>query len=94
MDLEALVISTLITICGALLGLILVFVKNGIKKAKEDFKKAKVDFLNKIDEYINSYATMLNSELQDIKEKTKKNAQDIGELKERFDDFKNENKEL
>jgi Na+-translocating ferredoxin:NAD+ oxidoreductase RnfG subunit len=91
MDLEALVISTLITICGALLGLILVFVKNGIKKAKEDFKKAKVDFLNKIDEYINSYATMLNSELQDIKEKTKENAKDIGELKQRFDEFKNEN---
>lgn len=94
MDVGSLIISVLITICGALLSLILIFVKGAIKNAKEDFKKAKIDFLNKIDQYINSYATMLNSELVDIKEKTEKNSQEIDQLKTRFDEFKNENKEL
>ena len=69
--------EVLLVIFGSLLtiiGFLIVFI---IKGAKSSFERAKQTFINKIDELMSSYATMLNGELIDLREKVDKNTEDI-----------------
>lgn len=88
MDLESLVISIIVTLFGGLLSVMGAMLLREINAGKKNFKQAKIDFINKIDEIMNSYATMLNTELVEVKDQTEKNTEDIKKIKKDVNSLK------
>ena len=59
-----------------------------LKNVQSSFKQAKKDFLLKIDSLMTSYATMLNSELNDVMKRSEENEKNILSLKKELEQIK------
>ena len=73
---------------GSLLSLIGVLLLMLLRNVQSSFTQAKKDFLLKIDKLMTSYATMLNSELNDVMKRTEKNESDILGIKKDVQELK------
>ena len=78
----------LIIVFGSLLSLIGVLLLMLLNNVRGTFKQAKKDFLLKIDNLMTQYATMLNSELNDVMKKAKNNEESILSLKKELEKLK------
>tara|TARA_R110002020_G_C16102067_1_gene758773 strand:+ start:88 stop:342 length:255 start_codon:yes stop_codon:yes gene_type:complete len=78
----------LLIVFGSLLSLIGVLLLMLLRNVQSSFTQAKKDFLLKIDKLMTSYATMLNSELNDVMERTEKNESDILGIKKDVQELK------
>jgi len=81
-------IKLLIIVFGSLLSCIGVLLLMLLKNVQSSFKQAKKDFLLKIDSLMTSYATMLNSELNDVMKRSEENEKNILSLKKELEQIK------
>ena len=81
-------IKLLIIVFGSLLSCIGVLLLMLLKNVQSSFKQAKKDFLLKIDSLMTNYATMLNSELNDVMKRSEDNEKNILSLKKELEQLK------
>ena len=81
-------IKLLIIVFGSLISCIGFLLLMLLKNVQSGFKQAKKDFLLKIDSLMTNYATMLNSELNDVMKRSQDNEESILSLKKELEKLK------